>query len=118
MQRRLVSVNPSGGERFYLRLLLSHITGATSFEDLRTANGLLHPTFRKAALERGLIEDDNNLSQCLAEASLFQFPSALRRLFATILIYCEPGDVRKLWNEHYDSFSEDYVRQYGNLQRV
>jgi len=36
----------------------------------------------------------------------------------TILIYCEPRDVRKLWNEHYDSLSEDYMRQYDNVQRV
>ncbi|KAJ9558517.1 hypothetical protein OSB04_013131 [Centaurea solstitialis] len=118
MRGRLVSANPAEGERFYLRILLCHITGPTSFEDLRTVNGLLHPTFRKAALERGLIENDNDLSQCLAEASVFQFPSALRSLFATILIYCEPGDVRKLWDEHYDSLSEDYMRQYDNVQRV
>ena len=81
---RLVYANPAEGERYYLRLLLCHITGPTCFEDLYTANGVLHPTFRKAALERGLIETDDNLSQCLVEASLFQFPSALRRLFAML----------------------------------
>ena len=108
MKGRLVSANPAEGERFYLRLLLSHITGPTCFQDLYTVNGLLHPTFRKASLERGLIESDDNLSQCLVEASLFHFPNALRRLFATMLIYCEPGDVRKLWDGHYDSLFEDY----------
>ncbi|KAI3764815.1 hypothetical protein L2E82_14832 [Cichorium intybus] len=115
---RLVHDNPAEGERYYLCLLLCHITGPTSFEDLYTANGVLHPTFRKAALERGLIENDDNLSQCLTEASLFQFPSALRRLFATILIYCEPGNVRKLWDDHYDSLSEDYRKQYNNSEIV
>ncbi|XP_024993308.1 uncharacterized protein LOC112527039 [Cynara cardunculus var. scolymus] len=94
MKGRLVSANPVEGERFYLRLRLSHITGPTFFEDLYSFNGLLHPTFRKASLERGLIENVDNLSQCLGEASLFQFPAALRRLFATMLIYCEPRDVR------------------------
>ncbi|XP_024980907.1 uncharacterized protein LOC112517764 [Cynara cardunculus var. scolymus] len=85
---------------------------------LYTVNGIIHPTFRKAALERGLIEIDDNLSHCLVDASLFQFPNALRRLFATILIYCEPGDVRKLWDEHYDSLSEDYRRDYENVEGV
>ena len=33
---RLVSSRPSEGERFYLRVLLLHIRGAVSFEDLRT----------------------------------------------------------------------------------
>ncbi|CAH1435354.1 unnamed protein product [Lactuca virosa] len=115
---RLVYANPAEGERYYLRLLLCHITGPTFFEDLYTANGVLHPTFRKATLERGLIETDDNLSQCLVEASLFQFPSALRRLFATMLIFCEPGNVRKLWDDHYDSLSEDYRKQYGCVERV
>ncbi|KAJ9538465.1 LOW QUALITY PROTEIN: hypothetical protein OSB04_031198 [Centaurea solstitialis] len=118
MRGRLVSANPVEGERYYLRLLLSRISGPTCFEDLYTVNGVLHPTFRKAALERGLIETDNNFLHYLAEASVFQFPGALRRLFSTILIYCEPGDVRKLWYEHYDSLSEDYRRHHGNVEGV
>nr|KAJ0213859.1 hypothetical protein LSAT_V11C400175200 [Lactuca sativa] len=51
-------------------------------------------------------------------ASLFQFPSALRRLFVTILMFCELGDVRKLWCDHYDSLSEDYRKQYVCSERV
>ena len=101
-----------------LRLLLCHVAGPTCFEDLYTYNNLIHPTFRKAALERGLIESDQSLSQCVAEASLFQFPVALRRLFATILVFCDPGDVRKLWNDHYNSLSEDYRRDVTNDERV
>ncbi|GJW21218.1 putative reverse transcriptase domain-containing protein [Tanacetum coccineum] len=72
----------------------------------------------KAALERGLIESDDSLSHCLQEASIIQFLVALRRLFATILIFCEPGDVRKLWDDHYESFSEDYRRCCENVERV
>ncbi|KAJ9567032.1 hypothetical protein OSB04_002998 [Centaurea solstitialis] len=115
MRGRLVSANPSEGEHYYLRLLLSHISGPTCFENLYTIKGILHSTF---PLERGLIETDDNLSHCLAEASVFQFASALRRLFATILIYCEPGDVRKLWDEQYDSLSEDYRRHHENVEGV
>ncbi|KAI3740150.1 hypothetical protein L2E82_30571 [Cichorium intybus] len=115
---RLVSANPAEGERYYLRVLLCHISGPTCFEDLYKVNNVRHPTFRKAALERGLIENDESLSRCLTEASLFEFPSALRRLFATILVFCDPGDVRKLWNHHYNTLSEDYRRQYDNVERV
>ncbi|KAL4573550.1 hypothetical protein LXL04_020360 [Taraxacum kok-saghyz] len=118
MRGRLVSANHAEGERYYLRVLLSHVRGPTCFDDLYTVNNELYPTFSKAAVERGLVETDDNLSQCLTEASLFQFPASLRRLFATILIYCEPGDVRKLWDEHYNSLSEDYSRQYQSYERV
>jgi hypothetical protein len=105
---RIVLANPAEGERFYLRILLSNVKGSTSFEDLRTVNGEEYATFRKAALERGLIDNDDSLSLCLTEASVFQFPVALRRLFATIMIFCEPGDINKLWNDHYEALSEDH----------
>ena len=35
-------------------------------------------------------------------------PSALRRLFATILVFCLPVGVRELWNEFYPYIVEDY----------
>ena len=35
-------------------------------------------------------------------------PSALRRLFATILVFCLPIGVRELWNEFYPYMVEDY----------
>jgi len=38
------------GERYYLRLLLNHIEGATSFEDLKIINGIKVSTFWEAAL--------------------------------------------------------------------
>ncbi|PWA63411.1 ATP-dependent DNA helicase PIF1 [Artemisia annua] len=86
------------------------------WKDLYTVGHVLYHTFRRAALERGLIENDDALSTCLGEGSLFQFPPALRRLFATLLMFCEPGDVRKLWDDHYESFSEDYRRLYENVE--
>ncbi|PWZ43652.1 putative ubiquitin-like-specific protease 1B [Zea mays] len=98
------------GERFYLRLLLNHVTGATSYVDLRTVDGDTLPSFREAAQRRGLLEADNTIDECLNEAALYQMPSALRRLFATILVYCEPNDVAELWQRHLDTMSEDYHR--------
>ncbi|XP_022040020.1 uncharacterized protein LOC110942554 [Helianthus annuus] len=115
---RIVSANPAEGERYYLRLLLSNVRGPTSFEHLCTVNGQRCATFRKAALELGLIEDDEYLSQCLEEASTFQFPNALRRLFATIMIFCQLGDIRKLWNDHFDSLSEDHRLHCQSIERV
>ncbi|KAL6606919.1 hypothetical protein ACP70R_042572 [Stipagrostis hirtigluma subsp. patula] len=108
---RIVSANPAEGERYYLRVLLNNVTGATSYEDLRMVNGELLPTFREAAERRGLLESDNSLDECLTEATLFQMPSSLRRLFATILVFCEPKNVRRLWQRHLKAMSEDYRRR-------
>ncbi|XP_073362511.1 uncharacterized protein [Aegilops tauschii subsp. strangulata] len=107
---RMVSAHPAEGEQYYLRVLLNHVTGATSYEDLRTVHGQVMPTFCEAAEKRGLIEADNTLDDCMTEAELFRMPSSLRRLFAAILVFCEPSDVRGLWNKHLDAMSEDYSR--------
>ncbi|PWZ31935.1 putative ubiquitin-like-specific protease 1B [Zea mays] len=47
-----------------------------------------------------------------------KMPSALRRLFATILVYCEPSDVAVLWQKHKDSMSEDYQHRSQNKTHV
>ncbi|PWZ10632.1 ATP-dependent DNA helicase PIF1 [Zea mays] len=105
---RIVSAHPAEGERYYLHVLLNHVTCATSYVDLRTVDGVTLPTFREAAERRGLLESDNTLDDCLTERALFQMPSTLRRLFATILVYCEPSDMAVLWQNHLDVMSEDY----------
>jgi hypothetical protein len=64
-----VSANPAEGEHYYLRVLLNHVVGATSFECLRTVDGKILPTFREAAKRRGLIEEDNTLNESLVEAT-------------------------------------------------
>ncbi|XP_024186018.2 uncharacterized protein LOC112190772 [Rosa chinensis] len=105
---RIYSVSPSEGEKFYLRVLLNHIRGPRSFRDLLTINGVLQTTFKEAAEKRGLLEDDNSIRQCLLEASAIRMPSALRRLFVTILVYSQPTGVRRLWDEFYPFMIEDY----------
>ncbi|RCV30685.1 hypothetical protein SETIT_6G115000v2 [Setaria italica] len=111
---RLVSAHPAEGERYFLRVLLNHAAGATSYRDLRTVDDVLLPSFREAAERRGLIEEDNTLDECLTENSLFHMPSSLRRLFVTILVFYEPNDVFGLWTKHFDAMSEDYRRNNAN----
>ncbi|KAL0291359.1 UNVERIFIED_CONTAM: hypothetical protein Sangu_2463800, partial [Sesamum angustifolium] len=96
------------GERFYLRILLNHVRGPKSFDDLLTVNNLHYPTFKQAAEKRGFLEEDDSIRQCLSEARAVRMPSALRRLFATILLYCQPTGVRQLWEENYPYMIEDY----------
>ena len=103
-----MSANPAEGERYYLRVLLNHVVGATSFECLRTVDGKILPTFHEAVERRGLIEEDNTLNESLAEATRWMMPYALRRLFATILVFCEPSDVFGLWEKYKEAMSEDY----------
>ncbi|XP_075512261.1 uncharacterized protein LOC142547728 [Primulina tabacum] len=108
---RINGANPTEGERYYLRLLLNHVRGPTSFIYLLTVNGKICFTFKEAAQRKGLLESDQSNFECLNEAMSFQMPYALRRLFATILVYCEPSDVRKLWDTYFDAMSEDFRKE-------
>ncbi|KAG7984548.1 hypothetical protein I3843_04G165900 [Carya illinoinensis] len=105
---RIVTANPFEGERYYLRILLNHIRGPLSFQHLKTVNGILAPTFREAATMHGLLERDNSLEECLYEASFYQMPFSLRRLFATILVYCNPTNPRDLWERFERDMSADF----------
>jgi hypothetical protein len=105
---RLVSAHPAKGERFYLRILLNHVKGATTFEDLQTVNSVALSTFREAAEKMGLIEVDGRIFDCLNKATTFRMPSALRRIFAIILVFCEVTNVRELWDKHSEAMGENF----------
>ncbi|XP_019230473.1 PREDICTED: uncharacterized protein LOC109211392 [Nicotiana attenuata] len=111
---RIAIANPREGERYYERLSLNHVRGPFSFEDLLTVNGKKCETFKEAAKQRGLLESDNSISECLCEAVVFKMPSALRSLFATVLVHCNPTDIRNLWETYYDDMSEDFRRMHEN----
>lgn len=126
---RMYFVSPTAGEQFYLRTLLTVVRGATSFDDLRSYNGQLCPSFRDACLQRGLLDDDGEWRLCLREACEMQTGSRLRDLFATILYHCNPTRPERLWNEFriyicddlrhalrtlgLDNPSEDDIYDYG-----
>ncbi|XP_019255087.1 PREDICTED: ATP-dependent DNA helicase PIF2-like [Nicotiana attenuata] len=44
----------------------------------------------------------------MVEAESYQMPCSLRRLFATLLVYCDPANPRELWEKFKDSMSEDF----------
>ena len=106
----MFQASPSQGERFYLRLLLTVRAGPTSFEDLRTVEGVVHPTFRAACAAMGLLLDDREWATALEEAAVFASGRRLRTLFAFILHFCAVGDPRKLWEDFKDPLCDDLPR--------
>lgn len=104
---RVDYASPRDGERFYIRLLLSHVKGSTSWEDLRTVSGKLYQTYREAADALGLLESDEHFDKCLAEAALWMTGSALRELFAMIIVHNVPSDSLSLWATHKTSLQDD-----------
>ena len=107
---RMYTVSPRMGDCFYLRLLLVNVRGPTSFELLRTVDGVLRPTFKDACLARGLLEDDAHWRLTMREAAATRMPAALRRLFAAILTHGDPSDPAEIWREFREDMMSDLLR--------
>lgn len=107
---RMYAVSASDVERFHLRLLLLHVRGAKSFEDIRTVDGVVCSTYKEAAIKLHLLADDEEWKNALDEAAIFKMPYQLRMLFAYICVFCNPQNARELWNKFKDHLVEDLVR--------
>ncbi|KAM3376292.1 hypothetical protein P3S68_015007 [Capsicum galapagoense] len=110
---RIYFAHPASGERFYMRMLLNFVKGSTFFESIRTINGVSYKTYKEACYALGLLEDDKEWNDCLAEAACWASGNELRNLFVTILIHCQVSDSAKLWRTNYEILSEDIT----SLQR-
>ena len=115
---RMYFISPTAGERFYLRTLLTTVKGPTSWEDLRTFDGIEYPTFHGACLARGLLEDDDEWQECLQEASLSHLGESLRRLFSLILTHCHPSQPHLLWNEFRANLCDDLGRRLQRMRQM
>lgn len=106
---RIYYAHPTSRERFYLRMLLNIAKGPTSFEDIRTVDGVLYDSFKNAYVARGLLEDDNQWDEALNQAAIWASPSSLRDMFVMMLMLCEVSKPEELWEKHWETLSEDII---------
>ncbi|KAG3237867.1 hypothetical protein PI124_g17158 [Phytophthora idaei] len=90
----MIHVSPRDMQRFYKRVLLCHRKGPTSFENLRTVDGVTCDLYRKAALHAGYLEDDSEWVACMTEVV----------------------EVGALWERFYDDLSLDFGYKYRSLE--
>ncbi|KAG3189805.1 hypothetical protein PC128_g11613 [Phytophthora cactorum] len=95
---RMIHVSPRDMQRFYMRVLLFHRKEPTSFENLRTVDGVTYDSYREAALHA------------------FRMPYQLRQLFATIIVYSQVVEFGALWERFYDDLSLDFGYKYRSLE--
>jgi hypothetical protein len=123
----------NNAELFALRTLLLHVRGPESFNELKTVQIQVEQedgttqlqtrqcdTFLEAATHRGLLHDDLEWDRCLRAARLDHMPGALRSLFASILVHCNPLKPEVLWEKHkkwlWDDRSWDQNRNEYNYR--
>ena len=112
----MYSVSPAQAELLHLRILLLSIKGATSFDDLKTVDGVIHPTFAAACLALGLVENDEEWRKAMIEATSWMMPRQLRYLFVRILIHCQLIHPTELWIEFKRAMAENYARNNDLMQ--
>jgi PIF1-like helicase/Helicase len=113
---RMYPLSPLQGDVYYLRCLLAVVPGPTSFEDLRTVEGVRYETFQDACCARGIVGRDNEWDLCFADACEFQAGWYLRRLFVSAMVYGGLTDASSIWEKFKDNLCEGLmytIRQRG-----
>ena len=104
---RLYTVHFSQQEKFHLWLLLKHVRGPTSYDDLL----LGHHCFADACRSLGLLQDDQQWHIAMEEASAVGMPRQVRYFFSQILAFNEVADPSALWEAFKHAMSDDYLNQ-------
>ncbi|GBN04682.1 hypothetical protein AVEN_31102-1 [Araneus ventricosus] len=81
---RMYVLNVKDAERFYLRMMLLHVPGATSFKFLRTVDNVIYDTLKQAAFHRHLLNSDEEWDHCLHLSNAKATTSDLR-LYSLLL---------------------------------
>ena len=108
---RVYTVHPKQQDCYYLRLLLFHVRGPTSFEDLRTVEEEVYQYYSDAAKRRGLLEDDTAWQATLQEAAFSSGAKQMRDLFAVMLMTCEMSDPTALWLTFREDMCDDIIHE-------
>ena len=117
---RVHSVNPLAGEVFYIQILLhsNHCRGKTSFQDMKTLPGpKLCETYQEVCRELGLLRDDLEWQAVLEEAVTTKLCPQIRELFVVILRFCLPSNPRQLFDEFWQTWTDDFEKQ-GHRREV
>ena len=75
-------------------------------------------SYQEVCRSLGLLQDDREWDEALTEGALTHMPSALRELFVTILMFCMPSNPKKLFDDHYLDWTDDFVyeaKKKGNV---
>ncbi|UYV82281.1 hypothetical protein LAZ67_21001575 [Cordylochernes scorpioides] len=112
---RIYPVSISDSELFYLRTLLLHRKGATSYEDLKKIGNYIYPDFKSAAIALNLVNDDMMWDKTINEATESKMPYQIRQLFAMICVFhSELKNPLYLWNKYKEFMTEDFVHRNIN----
>jgi len=101
----------SNPEEMCLRTLLVNVSGSTSFEDLKTIDGIQHETFKSAAQASGLVEDESEYEECMAEIALVYPARQVREMYVQIIVFCSFSRPKMLFEKHHHELLDDFLHE-------
>ncbi|KAL4573439.1 hypothetical protein LXL04_020245 [Taraxacum kok-saghyz] len=81
-----------------------------TFQDIRTVDGVVHPTYMSACKALSLLGNDIEWVESIRDAAQWQSGNRLPELFVSILMFCSVADPAKFFWDAYPYLSEDVVR--------
>lgn len=117
---RLHYIHPRNQELYHLRLLLLNVKGATSFDDLKTVNGIMRKSFTDAAIALNLVNNDVQWYECLEDVLINETYSQCRFIFSTILIHCNPvlSSALDIWLRFKERLSTDFMEFNNDSESI
>ncbi|KAF8094301.1 hypothetical protein N665_0366s0019 [Sinapis alba] len=94
-------------DAYYLRVLLNYVYGPTSYEDIKTFEGVLHKSYKKTCSARGLLDDDHEYIDDLLRRSYDSSASDLRQVYAMMLNNDSLESPENVWEHKWECLSDD-----------
>lgn len=98
-----------------MRTLLNYVKGPTCYEDIRTVDGFVHPTFRDTCYAMGSLDDDKEYVDAIIEASSWESGYYLRKLFTTLLFANQMTIPEFVWEHTWQYLTDDILHRQRNF---
>lgn len=98
-------------------MLLNIVKGPRSFDEIKTVNGITHPTYKAACYALGLLERDKEWHEAINQATQWATGVQIQKLFVVILMFCEISEPLKLWENNWHALSEEILARQRKLLR-
>ncbi|XP_023641963.1 uncharacterized protein LOC111831563 [Capsella rubella] len=92
---------------YFLRVLINIVKGPTSYDDIKTYNGVVYKSYKEACFARGIISDDQFWIDSIIDASQWCFADYLRNFFAMLILSDSLYRPEHVWEESWKLLSED-----------